>query len=170
MGGLSLKVPPTLLRGTMLYLRQATDSDASLVFAWHQNPDIYQGFYHNKIINWKEHYQWWTVTTKDWYKFIIMFLDSNNLTRPIGIIRISPKESWSPEIGFTIGEVSLWGQGYGRQSVILALDWLKSKGYQAVHTTVPSNNKRTMELLKHIGFEYMGKAREGEVWLQKNPL
>ncbi len=151
----------------MIYLRDATEADMSLVLSWHSNPLVYKGFYStNTPIDWSTHYQWWTSTTKHWKKFIVALVE-DDFARAIGIIRISPLESWSPEIGFTIGEVSLWEKGYGRKAVKLALDWMHEKGYEGVHTTVLKSNVRAYRLLKGLGFRYMNDARKGEIWLQK---
>ena len=138
-----------------------------LVLAWHSNPLVYEGFYSTKApIDWDTHYRWCTLTTKYWKKFIVVLVE-NMVERPIGLIRISPLESWSPEIGFSIGEVSLWGNGYGEDAVDLALKWMWEQGYKNTHTTVKKDNKRALGLLKTLGFAIMGEAREGEVWLQK---
>lgn len=151
----------------MIYLRDATNADMALVLAWHSNPLVYEGFYStNAPIPWETHYRWFTETTKHWKKFIIALVE-NDFARAIGIIRISPLESWSPEIGFTIGEVSLWGKGYGKKAIALSLEWMKEKGYKHIHTVVLKSNVRAIALLEGLGFEYLGEAKEGEIWLQK---
>ena len=81
------------------------------------------------------------------------------------MVNVGQLEHWSPEIGYLIGEIGLWGQGYGKKAVQLALDYLKEKGYEYCHTTVLENNERSLRLLKSLGFKETAKAREGEVWL-----
>jgi len=151
----------------MIYLRDATNADMSLVLAWHSNPLVYEGFYStNAPIDWETHYRWWTFTTKDWKKFMVILVE-DDIERPIGLVRISPLESWSPEIGFSIGEVSLWGKGYGTKAIELACEWMRKQGYKGVHTTVLETNARALGLLRGLGFEPFGRARKGEWWLQK---
>lgn len=153
----------------MIYLREANGrGDESLVMSWHSSPLVYEGFYTiNKPLTWEEHHKWWTDTTKNWKKLMVVTLE-NDIERTIGIIRISPLEDFSPQIAFTIGEVSLWGKGYGREAVKLALNWLKRYGYKHTHTSVLKTNERTLTLLKNLGFVENGEAREGELWLQRS--
>lgn len=83
------------------------------------------------------------------------------------MVTIGQMEHWSPEIGYYIGEVSLWGKGIGKEAVKLALDYLHQNGKEYCHTTILDNNERSIRLVKSLGFEYLGPAREGESWYQK---
>ena len=87
--------------------------------------------------------------------------------REVGIVTIGQLDHWSPEIGYYIGEVSLWGKGFGKEAVSLALDWLKEHGKEYCHTTIMDDNERSIQLIKSLRFEYLGKAREGESWYQR---
>ena len=147
----------------MLELKLATDNDLELVMAWRSNPDIYAGFYtQKKPLEWGEHIRWWRSRNHDWREFII-WLD----TRRIGVVSIGQLDHWSPEIGYFIGETSLWHQGYGKEAVKLTLAWLKEYGKEYCHTTVLKHNSHSISLLISLGFEVLGKAREGELWLTK---
>ena len=167
---MGLKPPTKKERLMIILLREATYADMPLVMAWHSNPIIQKGFYtlgkDPRPLNWEEHYEWWTLTTKDWKKFIVILVE-NNIAREVGIVRVSNLEDFCPNIGFTIGEVSLWGKGVGKQAVSLALDWLNSIGKKYVNTTVLTNNQRAVGLLEGLGFESRGEARKGEIWMQK---
>ena len=144
-------------------LLKATNSDLELMMAWRSNPLIYEGFYQQtKPLKWEEHVNWFNSRNKDWRTFIIEYEG-----RKIGIVTIGQLDHWSPEIGYYLGEVSLWGRGLGKGAVGLALDWLKTYGKEHAHTTVLKSNKRSLNLLKSLGFKILGDAREGEVWLQK---
>ena len=146
----------------MLNLRQANEDDLPLIMAWRSNPLIYEGFYQqNEPLTWPEHIDWWNSRNKDWRTFIIE-LDN----RKVGVVNIGQLDHWSPEIGYFIGEVSLWGQGIGKKAVGLALQWLKEYGKQYAHTTILDNNKRSINLIKALGFRRLGKARDGESWYQ----
>ncbi len=153
----------------MIYLRETNGGDEVLVMSWHSHPLIQQGFYsqcNNRPLEWEEHHRWWTLTTKDWKKLMVILVE-NDIDRSIGLIRISSLEDFSPQIAFTIGEVSLWGKGYGTKAVELALEWLKDKGYKHTHTSIPKSNKRALALLKDLCYNIYGEARKGEVWLQR---
>jgi len=148
----------------MIYLNEATKDDLELMMAWRSHPLVYEGFYtQTKPLKWDEHFDWFTTRNKDWRTFIILFE-----SRKVGIVTIGQLDHWSPEIGYYIGEVTLWGQGVGKEAVSLALRWLKDRGYKYTHTTVLSKNKRSLELLKSLGFEILGNARKGELWLTKS--
>jgi len=144
-------------------LRTATEYDLPLILSWRSNPDIYQGFYsQDSPLVWESHVQWFRDRPSTWRSFIILYQD-----RPVGGLNISQLEHWSPEIGYYIGEVSLWGKGLGKQAVSLALQWLRERNYRYCHTTVLKNNERSVRLLKSLGFTVLGDARVGEIWMQK---
>ena len=147
----------------MLFLRKAVEVDLPLIMAWRSNPLIYQGFYQQtKPLTWEEHIDWWHSRNQDWREFVITLDD-----RAIGVVSIGQLDHWSPEIGYLIGEISLWGMGYGKEAVKLACEWLKFEGRQYAHTTILDNNERSIRLIKSLGFEYLGEARKGESWYQK---
>lgn len=82
--------------------------------------------------------------------------------RPVGYVNIGQLEHYSPEIGYVVGEVSLWGRGIGKEAVRQALEWVKTQGKEYCHTTVLKNNKRGIGILRSLGFVRRGEARKGE--------
>ncbi len=150
----------------MVKLRSVTEMDLPLIFTARSNPDIYQGFYSQKSpLKWEEHYNWWHSRPSSWKSFII-YLDDESV-RPVGLINIGQMEHWSPELGWTLFAVSDWGKGYAKEAVKLAFDYLKSKNYQWCHTTIKMDNERSIHLAWKLGFQVIGGAREGELWLTK---
>lgn len=144
----------------MLKLREANDSDIKFYFELRNTPEVYQGFYTQKEpLQWEEHRKWWYSRNQDWRKFIIELDDA-----PIGILNIGQLDHWSPEIGYAI-HPDYWNRGYGCKAVELATEVIKSYGKAYCHTTVKTDNKSSLRLLEKLGFEVLGKAREGEVWL-----
>jgi len=149
-----------------LRLTKATEDDLTLMMAWRSNPLLYEGFVQQaKPLTWEEHTKWFQSRNKDWRTFIIEYEG-----RKIGVVTIGQLDHWSPEIGYYIGDTTLWGRGLGKEAVKLALDWLRGEGYKYCHTTVKKDNKRSYGLLKSLGFEYLGEARKeyGEVWVTKS--
>lgn len=145
-----------------IYLRPTIESDYLLTMAWRSNPDLYQGFYQQgKPLKWEEHIAWYLSRNKDWRNFIIMFDD-----RPVGVVTIGQLDHWSPEIGYYIGETTLWGKGIGKEAVRLALEYIKGCGKDYCHTTILKTNQRSIRLVKSLGFEYMAEARKGELWFR----
>lgn len=152
----------------MIFLRKATDSDLPIIMAWRSNPLLFSGFYTQTTpLSWEEHLKWWQSRNKDWRHFIIVLVE-DMIMRDVGVVTVGQLDHWSPEIGYFVGEVSLWGKGVGKKAVSLALDWLKEKGYKYAHTTAPTSNIRSIKLLEGLGFKYLGKAREKEQWMQKS--
>ena len=153
----------------MIFLREAKDSDLELIRAWRSSPLVYQGFVTQKEpLTYMEHHNWWNSRKQlNWREFIIV-LQEDELLRDMGVVTIGQLEHWSPEIGYFIGNPADWNKGYGKQAVWCALDWLRRHGYKYTHTTVKTDNQRSIKLLESLGFEYLGKAREGEVWYQKS--
>ncbi len=135
--------------------------------AWRSNPLVYAGFYQQREpLKWEEHKNWWDSRNRDWREFIIVLVEDIEM-RDVGVVTIGQLDHWSPEVGYFLGNPIDWGKGYGKEAVSQALGWLRRQGKEYCHTTVLKSNKRSLNLLLGLGFEILGKAREGEVWLQK---
>lgn len=146
-----------------MLLREATPDDYELMLAWRSDPDIYQGFYQQtEPLKWEEHIEWLNSRNNDWRTYMVV-----NDNRRIGVVTIGQLDHWSPEVGYYIGEKSLWGRGYGTEAVGLGLEAVKGFGRVNCHTTVLKNNKASLALLVRLGFSILGDAREGELWLTK---
>lgn len=85
----------------------------------------------------------------------------------MGMVYLGQLEHWSPEIGYHIGEVSLWGKGIGKEAVRQGLEYIKEYGREYCHTTVKKDNTKSIKLLKSLGFEYLGQARPNEIWMHR---
>ena len=150
----------------MLYLRDATDSDMSLVLSWRNNPLIWELTYtQREPISWANHKNWFQ-SRQDNRLFMITLVE-DDFARDVGFLSISPLQYWSPEIGIIIGEVSLWGKNIGTEAFKLACQWLKDKGYKHTMTTVLNTNLRAIGMLKNNGFERTSDARKGESRYEK---
>jgi len=78
-------------------------------------------------------------------------------------VYIGQLDNWKPEVGIVVGEVSLWGQGVGKKALILSIEWLKTNGYQACHTSILKDNERTIKMFESVGFNLIGDARVDEL-------
>ena len=148
-------------------LRETTDHDMELVLAWRNAPAVARGIYsqqHGHVISWNEHHTWWT-TRYNWKRWIIQVNDGVT-TRDVGCVNVGNLDSWNPEIGFFIGETTLWGKGVATEAVKLAMQWLKEQGYTRVRTTVLKYNGASTRLLSKLGFIVVGDAREGELYVE----
>ncbi len=146
----------------MLELRDATPNDYELIMAWRSDPEIYRGFYtQEKPLTWEEHITW-LGSRRNWWELIIWY---NH--RRIGVVSAGQLDHWNPEIGYFIGEKSLWGKGLGKEAVSLILGRLRGIGKEYCHTTVLKDNERSIRLLKSLGFKESMEARKDEIWLTK---
>ena len=151
----------------MIYLRTATDADMAIVLAWRNNPDVYNLTYsQRKPLSWSIHKVWWQ-SREDWVKLMVCLIDEDLVERPVGILNISPLCYWSPEIGITIGETSLWGNGVGAEAFALGCVWLRDKGYGYTSTTVLRDNDRMRGILEKLSFEMDGYGRDNEIRYSK---
>ncbi len=149
-----------------VYLRPAEEDDKELVLAWRNHPLNYAGYYSQKEpISWDTHTEWWHSRSSEWQMFIIM-AGFNKDIHAVGMVNIGWLHSWTPEIGYTIGNPADWGKGYGKEAVKQAMTWLKHYGKQYCHTTILDNNERSIRLVQSLGFVKMCPAREGESWYQ----
>ena len=166
------------MKGT-LKLTKLEKEDYELMLAWRNDKEINSGFYtqgrdqHN--ITWEEHCEWLN-GRYNWMNFVIQYTPYRIVTtgslanrfRRVGIVSIGQMDHWCPEIGYYVGDKTLWGQGIGKEAVLEGLRWMKTQGKEHCHTTVLDSNVRSVKLLKGIGFIYLGNAREGESWYQVN--
>jgi hypothetical protein len=89
-----------------MIIQPATLNDIELIMAWRSDPDIYKGYYtQTEPLKWEEHINWWNSRNKDWHQFMAIYEG-----RRIGWVCIGQMDHWSPEIGYTIGEKTLWGR------------------------------------------------------------
>ena len=148
----------------MISLREANNDDIAFWLAIRNHPDVYPGFYQQRktgVIKWEDHCVWWYSRPSTWKKFIVQ-LDGQDC----GIVSFGQLDHWSPEIGYSI-HPAVQGEGHGTEAVKMALEKLKEWGYGYCHTTVLKDNERSLKLLKRLGFDILGDAREGELWLSK---
>ena len=157
-----------------LILKEATYQDLPLMMAWRSNELVYRGFYKQQCpLNWDEHLAWFESRNSDWRTFIVLFKDWANgwswapLDRPIGVVTIGQLDHWNPEMGYYIGEISLWGKGVGTEAVRLGIEWVR--GYASnythvthIHTTIKDDNVGSIKIVKKLGFKKGMEARKGE--------
>ncbi len=149
-----------------VYLREVTPADKdeaiALSFIWRNRPEVYRGFYsQKKVLGWHDHIIWWAKRNSDWHSFFIV-ASIEGCREKVGILNIGQCDSWTPEIGYLVGEVTLWGKGIATEAVKKACEWLEGHGYQYCHTTVKENNTASRRVLEKNGFYYACEAREGE--------
>ena len=147
----------------MINLREACKCDLPIMLAWRSNKEVYKGFYQQKgALVWEEHLKWFNSRNQDWRTLLVLYQD-----RPVGVVTIGQLDNWNPEIGYYIGEVSLWGKGVGTEAVRQGIEWVKEYAkthsyITSVHTTILYSNKASIKLIEKLGFKHVCEARKGE--------
>ncbi len=68
------------------------------------------------------------------------------------------------ELGIAIGDKAYWGQGYGRETLTLLLDYaFRLRNFRKVHLRVHGQNERAIKAYKSCGFVEEGRLRD-HVW------
>lgn len=58
------------------------------------------------------------------------------------------------------------GKGYGRQAMLLGIEYLKNKGAKVIELSHLSNNPHPSKLYQSLGFTYTGVVEDGEVMME----
>lgn len=153
-------------------LRPVQDADLPLIKAWRDNPNINKGFYQQgqRPLVWEEHVEWFNSRNSDWRTFLVLYGDD---LHPVGLVNIGQLDHWSPEIGYLIGDVSLWGSGVATEAVKLGIQWLRGYAHThrhitGIHTTIKDNNIGSIHVIEKCGFKQGMVARKGEHYWQRN--
>ncbi len=149
-------------------LREATQDDWELIMAWRSLPQVYEGKYtQRKALTWKEHYTFMT-TRGPWWRYFIIVLEEDGLEelstppRKVGVVTLAQLEDFNPQFNSFIGEAALYSPDVEYDAMLLALDWLRERGYCKTHTVIRDSNQRWADLVTSLGLKRVGPARTGE--------
>lgn len=138
-------------------LRLATLRHLPQMFEWRNQAEVYQGFYNqSEPLCWEEHLAWWnslSILPTRRQCFIISYGG-----RWAGAVNITHLDTACPEVGYYIGELSLWRKGIATEGVRLALDWLEAQGYDCCESTTFQRNKASIRVLEKLGFQCAGES------------
>ena len=154
----------TLLRGSRVRLTALTQSDLPTIVQWHQNPDFLRLFDALPAYPKTEAAlaQWLDDAHKstDTFLFAVRSLDRDEL---IGYVELDGI-LWTHRVSgvsIAIGEAKHWGQGYGHEVMLLALQFAFDElNLHRVQLTVFSYNERAIALYEKLGFQHEGIYRE----------
>ena len=127
-------------RGVIRYLNEERNISEELISLIERTPEGMLSFHLNQIGR--------------------VFLICNRKGDSLGFIRLTPKSDTCCEIVYVIGEEMLWGRGYGKQALDLALE----KAFfemrkETVVARIDKSNKRSIRTAMHCG---MSLAKESE--------
>lgn len=87
--------------------------------------------------------------------------------KPIGVIGLHNIEDSSrkADMGIMIGEKAYWGKGYGREAIVLMLDFaFNVLNMHSLSLGAYSYNTRAIRSYAAVGFKEAGRLREARFW------
>lgn len=129
-------------------LRPTTKADLPLLLAWRHNRRVMQ-YFSDGFETWEHHKQWFQSLVPQVAESYMIILDE----RPVGEAHIT----WGngrPDIGLYIGDLSIWGQGIGKEAISLLLANLRARYRGRVTATIHPYNFRSRMLFKQMGFNF----------------
>jgi len=140
-------------------LRDLSEHDLELVLQWRNSERIRKNMYHDNIITWEEHIQWFSRVKNDHTKRHKVF-ELNNL--PVGIVNfteidfIHKRCKW----GFYLGEENL-PKGTGTLMGYVGLSYIfENEKMRKVSGEVFGFNSASIHFHKKLGFHQEGCLRK----------
>ena len=111
---------------------------------------------------------------RDWFAYIerstddkVLAIVAKNNSKVIGSIGlhkiVNPDRRAS--LGIMIGDKRYWGKGYGREAIVLMLDFAFTVlNLHSVYLGVFAFNKRALRAYSAVGFKEYGRQREAHFW------
>lgn len=151
------------LNGSRVYLRPMEKDDLDCLKTWNNDPEV------RKLIG--EVHPMSSAAVEDFYMrlkddpqrvwFVIVQKESDRIIGETGLLRIF--YPWrTADLSIIIGDKFAWGKGYGREAVLLLLDY--AFGALALHRIaigVVGFNERALRFYEKIGFKREGVQRDG---------
>lgn len=151
------------LSGTNIYLRPMEKSDLESIRNYLNDPEIrgLTGIVTPETERMSE--QFYNKTEEDSSKiwFVVALRDNDKVIGEAGLLRMFPP--WrTTDLSIIIGDKSEWGKGYGKEAVLLLLDY--AFGYLNFHRVsigVVGFNETALDFYEKIGFKREGIQRDG---------
>lgn len=149
------------LIGEKCYLSPLTDEDAENWVRWHNDIDISMPesnvYVSITLQNMKER-----VNRHQSNRESVFSIIDKEKDIPIGTVEINYCSLHrTGTLGIIIGEKHYWGKGYGREAIMLILDYgFNLLNLHNIMLGVYAFNRRAIGLYKSIGFKEIGRKRE----------
>ena len=131
-----------------LFLRNATEEDASLLLDWRNESSVRQNSFNTDIIEYEDHIKWFRrKLTDDNEKLLVLMRDKT----PLGQIRLS-NDGHEVEISYSIDN-RYRGMGYGKTMIRLAENVLRKENYHGkVIGLVKKENEASKKVFWSLGY------------------
>lgn len=108
----------------------------------------------------KEKLEEWVKAKPEAIHFAARTIADDRLVGGIGIMDINHADG-NAQLGLSIYRQDDWGQGYGREMIVLALRYAFNElNLHRVWLTTSAFNERAMKLYEKLGFRHEGRGRE----------
>lgn len=144
-------------------LRKLSVKDAELVNAWENDPDIAQTASIKIELYALEETERHIKNKLESHTSKAFIIEEKKTGKPIGTINLAfiSTANRNAMLGISIGEKDSQGKGYGREAILLLLDYaFMELNLHRVYLGVFSFNERAKKLYERIGFQYEGTFRE----------
>jgi RimJ/RimL family protein N-acetyltransferase len=142
-------------RGPRLYLRPFDKSDIPLFVRWVNDQEVTRGLTITRPLSTTEEEQWFEQNVKD-DSSVKLLMVLNEGDRPIGSIglhQISHLHG-TAVMGWSIGETTDWGKGYGPEALRLLLDYaFLDLNLRKITAGVFDFNDKSQKALEKCGFQ-----------------
>ncbi|WP_432356042.1 GNAT family N-acetyltransferase [Sporosarcina sp. A2] len=141
----------------LIKLRPITEEDYGYVLKWSKNEKFCLANDWEINRNEEELYKWWLYCVNDLPENLIrMGIEmENKLIGYADLVRVLGNKA---ELGISIGESTLWGQGIGFESSILMMDYASSDlGITTFSAETHDTNIRAKKMLDRMGFKEVSR-------------
>lgn len=155
------------IQGKKVSLSPLEESDARLFQQWLNDLEVAKTLnIAEKIYTIKDELDYLKKAIKEKHAVNLGIID--NQTRKtigsVGLKEISGVHRRA-ELGIFIGDKKYWGRHYGREAIILLLDYaFNVLNLHTISLSVYSYNQRAIRAYQAIGFQPTGKLREARFW------
>jgi len=159
------RIPSLMLKGKRIGLRPLETTDTWLMYRWFNDHRVLEdlGAEHMYFATSMEEEAEFVVSmTRDtgsvW--FIIEMLEGHEPIGVVGLANIDQRNA-AAELRIVVGEPSRWGQGLGRETIGLVLDYgFDTRNLHRIWLRVASYNQRAISCYRASGFVDEGAYRQ----------
>lgn len=147
-----------MLTSKRIHLRPVTADDTPQMVTWRNLPQILEAVFSPGPISPEEHQIWFASLLKNpaRLEFIIALNDSGCAIGRIGLDHIDHLNQ-KAEYSISIGEVSEWGKGYGREATDLILAFgFNELNLHKIYLRVLARNQQAIKMYQSAGFSVEG--------------
>lgn len=156
-------IPNAFLAGELVTLRPLEKSDLALIRQWSNNPEIRRLTGEVTPLSELAAEAWFEKAVHDpervW--FMIVVNGDGRVIGEAGLLRMFP--AWrTSDLTIIIGEPTAWGRGYGREAIVLLMDY--AFGCLNLHRLaigVVGFNHQALSFYEKMGFRREGIQRDG---------